>query len=68
MTLLRNFHNNVPVHRLRATTTSDTIANRWDTLLYNTTATISGTPKDSSSSSHLPTHLGGLGKQDLNLR
>ena len=44
MTLLRNFHNNVPVHRLRAATTSDTIASRWDKLLHNTVATILDTP------------------------
>ena len=34
MTLTRNFHNNVPVHRIRAAKTSDYIAQEWDTNLY----------------------------------
>ena len=70
MTLLRNFHNNVPVHRLRAATTSDTIASRWDKLLHNTVATILDTPDTTTlhQLTHLPTHLGGLGIHDISIR
>ena len=70
MTLLRSFHNNVPVHRLRAATTSDNIANRWDTQIHNTMATILDTPNTLGLRvlTHLPTDLGGLGIHDVTLR
>ena len=44
MTLLRNFHNNVSVHRIRAAKTSDEIAQRWDNLLRTTICTIFNIP------------------------
>ena len=70
MTLLRNFHNNVPVHRLRATTTSDEVAKRWETLLCTTLCTILETQQTDvlSHAIHLPTDLGGLGIHDVNTR
>ena len=70
MTLLRNFHNNVPVHRIRATRTSDTVAQRWDALLHTTVCAILNTPSTPTLTklTHLPTDLGGLGIHDLNLR
>ena len=44
MTLLRNFHNNVSVHRIRAAKTSDEIAQRWDNFLRTTICTIFNIP------------------------
>ena len=70
MTLLRNFHNNVPVHRIRAAKTSDEVARTWDELLHHTVCTILNTPSTTTlgRTIHLPTNLGGLGIHDLNLR
>ena len=70
MTLLRNFHNNVPVHRLRATKTSDSVAKQWETLLTTTLCTILQTnhTETLNHTLHLPTDLGGLGIHDLNVR
>ena len=70
MTLLRNFHNNVPIHRIRAAKTEDAIAHRWDKLLHTTLCTILNTTEAEiiQHEIHLPTDHGGLGIHDLNLR
>ena len=60
MTLLRNFHNNVPVHRMRAAPLPDHIAQRWDNNLYTSISTFLDAPNTARLKKliHLPLDLG----------
>ena len=70
MSLIRDFHNNVPVHRIRAAPLDDDTAKRWDTNLYTTISTILDTPSSTQLQTliHLPQDLGGLGIHDVRIR
>lgn len=68
--LLRNFHNNVPVHRLRANTIDDATAATWDDTLRQAVAHLTATPNDETATRliHLPLAMGGLGLYDMTQR
>ena len=68
MTLIRNFHNNVPVHRMRAAPLSDHVAKRDN--LHTTISTLLNTPSTQTLKAliHLPQDLGGFGIHDMNTR
>ena len=70
MTLIRNFHNNVPVHRLRAAPLSDQTATQWDNNLYTFISTLLDATNTATlrTLTHLPQNLGGLGIHDTNTR